>query len=283
MNSDSNLAAGKPPDRANILGISAFYHDSAACLVQQGRLIAAAQEERFTRKKHDANFPRHAVDYCLREGGITIREVDFVAFYEKRWGANKWPKGTLLNLAIGQGELLITPLQLAMMAAQASRDGEAVRPHVVQSITGVPDYKPEKPDHPGYAVHEEIWKAVREGLRRVVDSGTATMAQVPGVAVGGKTGTAQNPSGVDHALFICYAPIEKPTIAIAVVVENGGHGGSTAAPIAQKGLTARLAPELYLAQKREAARADSLLLAHGGPRPAPAPPRAAVPDSLLGD
>jgi carbamoyltransferase len=83
MNSDSNLAAGKPPDRANILGISAFYHDSAACLVQQGRLIAAAQEERFTRKKHDANFPRHAVDYCLREGGITIREVDFVAFYEK--------------------------------------------------------------------------------------------------------------------------------------------------------------------------------------------------------
>jgi carbamoyltransferase len=83
MNSDSNSAAPKPLDRANILGISAFYHDSAACLVQDGRLIAAAQEERFTRKKHDANFPKQAVDYCLREGGITIREVDFVAFYEK--------------------------------------------------------------------------------------------------------------------------------------------------------------------------------------------------------
>ena len=67
----------------NILGLSAFYHDSAACLVRDGVIIAAAQEERFTRKKHDANFPKHAVDYCLREGGITVNELDCVAFYEK--------------------------------------------------------------------------------------------------------------------------------------------------------------------------------------------------------
>jgi carbamoyltransferase len=67
----------------NILGISAFYHDSAACLVRDGEIIAAAQEERFTRTKHDANFPKHAVEYCLREGGIEIDDVDRVAFYEK--------------------------------------------------------------------------------------------------------------------------------------------------------------------------------------------------------
>src|SRR5882762_6223583 len=66
-----------------ILGVSAFYHDSAACLVQDGRIIAAAQEERFTRKKHDASFPRHAVGYCLREGGISVNDLDCVAFYEK--------------------------------------------------------------------------------------------------------------------------------------------------------------------------------------------------------
>ena len=66
-----------------ILGISAFYHDSAACLVRDGRIVAAAQEERFTRKKHDAAFPKFAVEYCLREGGLRIGEVDFVAFYEK--------------------------------------------------------------------------------------------------------------------------------------------------------------------------------------------------------
>ncbi|HTL78368.1 MAG TPA: carbamoyltransferase [Candidatus Babeliales bacterium] len=67
----------------NILGLSAFYHDSAACLVREGEIIAAAQEERFTRKKHDASFPEHAVRYCLREGGINVNELDYVAFYEK--------------------------------------------------------------------------------------------------------------------------------------------------------------------------------------------------------
>jgi carbamoyltransferase len=70
-----------PPTR--ILGISAYYHDSAACLVEDGRVVAAAQEERFTRKKHDAEFPSHAVEYCLREAGITRAQVDFVGFYEK--------------------------------------------------------------------------------------------------------------------------------------------------------------------------------------------------------
>jgi carbamoyltransferase len=67
----------------NILGISAYYHDSAACLVRDGNIIAAAQEERFTRKKHDERFPRHAVEYCLREGGITTKQLDYVVFYEK--------------------------------------------------------------------------------------------------------------------------------------------------------------------------------------------------------
>ncbi|MHC1768965.1 MAG: carbamoyltransferase [Verrucomicrobiia bacterium] len=67
----------------NILGISAFYHDSAACLVRDGRIVAAAQEERFTRKKHDERFPRHAIDYCLQEGGIRSQELDYAVFYEK--------------------------------------------------------------------------------------------------------------------------------------------------------------------------------------------------------
>jgi carbamoyltransferase len=68
---------------SKILGISAFYHDSAAALMVDGEVVAAAQEERFTRKKHDANFPKHAVEYCLREAGITVGELDYVAFYEK--------------------------------------------------------------------------------------------------------------------------------------------------------------------------------------------------------
>src|SRR5262249_38727456 len=69
--------------RMRILGISAFYHDSAAALLVDGRLLAAVQEERFTRRKHDARYPVHAIDYCLAEAGITLDEVDYVVFYEK--------------------------------------------------------------------------------------------------------------------------------------------------------------------------------------------------------
>ncbi|MDW7680642.1 MAG: carbamoyltransferase N-terminal domain-containing protein, partial [bacterium] len=67
----------------DILGISAYYHDSAACLVRDGKILAAAQEERFTRKKHDFNFPHHAIQYCLSAGGITAGDLDYVAFYDK--------------------------------------------------------------------------------------------------------------------------------------------------------------------------------------------------------
>jgi carbamoyltransferase len=83
MNSVDASATANPSPGVNILGLSAFYHDSAACLVRDGVILAAAQEERFTRKKHDASFPRNAIAYCLEEGGISISDVAIVAFYEK--------------------------------------------------------------------------------------------------------------------------------------------------------------------------------------------------------
>src|SRR5216683_3141012 len=67
----------------HILGVSAYYHDSAACLIRDGEIVAAAQEERFTRKKHDHQFPAAAVEFCLREGGIPVENLDFIAFYDK--------------------------------------------------------------------------------------------------------------------------------------------------------------------------------------------------------
>ena len=67
----------------DILGISAFYHDSAACLVRDGQIVAAAQEERFTRKKHDARFPKAAVQYCLKQGGVSLDDIRYVVFYDK--------------------------------------------------------------------------------------------------------------------------------------------------------------------------------------------------------
>ena len=78
-----NFAQARNQTPVNILGISAFYHDSAACLVRDGEVLAAAQEERFTRKKHDSRFPKHAIDYCLAQVGIGPAQLDFVAFYDK--------------------------------------------------------------------------------------------------------------------------------------------------------------------------------------------------------
>lgn len=74
-----------------ILGISAFYHDSAAALIDDGKIVAAAQEERFTRKKHDASFPDQAIAYCLEEAGVNLKHIDYVAFYDKPFRKSKLP------------------------------------------------------------------------------------------------------------------------------------------------------------------------------------------------
>jgi len=154
------------------------------------------------------------------------------AWFDHHWGVGKWRKGIMLNLVIGQGELLVTPLQLALMAAEVAESGRPLRPHVVRNVGGVPGFRPERPEGTGLIADATVWNAIHEGLTKVVAAGTGTLAQVPGLAVAGKTGTAQNPHGKDHALFVCYAPADHPEIVLAFVIENSGHGGSIAAPLA---------------------------------------------------
>ncbi len=152
------------------------------------------------------------------------------AYYDKRWGARGWRSGLLLNLAIGQGELLLTPLQLALMTAEAAMDGRPLRPHVVERVGRAPAFRPARPVQPGLPADSAIWRPVKEGMELVVAAGTGGAARVPGLRVAGKTGTAQNPHGQDHALFVCYAPVDSPRVAVAIVIENAGHGGSVCAP-----------------------------------------------------
>jgi len=164
--------------------------------------------------------------------GETRGLVPTPEYYNQHFKSGHWPRGVLLNLGIGQGELLTSPLQLVLMASIVANGGHAVRPHVVRSIDGVPEFKVEKPLEAGLAATPEIWGVVNEAMRRVVEAGTATVARLPGIAVAGKTGTAQNPHGRPHALFICFAPAEQARIAMAIVAENSGHGGVVCAPIA---------------------------------------------------
>jgi penicillin-binding protein 2 len=179
------------------------------------------------------------VDLPQERGGL----IPDAAWYDRRWGKGGWRKGLMLNLAIGQGELLLTPLQLALMTAEVANGGRPLRPHIVGRVSEARDFRIEKPVQAGVQASPEIWAAVHEALERVVDSGTGTAAKLPGVRVAGKTGTAQNPHGKDHALFVCYAPVDDPRIVIAMVVENSGHGGSIAAPRAGRALAAMLLPD----------------------------------------
>ena len=182
---------------------------------------------------------RTGVDLPQESRGL----VPSVAWYDKRWGVGKWSKGLLLNLAIGQGELLLTPIQMALMMAEIAEDGHAVRPHLVETVRGVQEFRPEKPAQAGVIASPAVWDALHKGLEAVVATGTGTAARIPGIRVAGKTGTAQNPHGKDHALFTCYAPADQPTIALAFVVENSGHGGSIAAPLAARVLRRMLLPD----------------------------------------
>jgi penicillin-binding protein 2 len=182
---------------------------------------------------------------------------------ETRRKANKgWYDGDTLNLAIGQGELTVTPLQMAVVAAALANRGTVWRPHYTQKIVyvdGRPDYV-QKPEKLGQVLAtDSAWDLVQKGMEVVVSSGTGYPAKIPGLIVAGKTGTAQNPHGQDHAWFIAYAarPGEAASIAIAVLVENGGHGGVTAAPVAKKMILARFGmpdPDA-LREAREAERA----------------------------
>ncbi len=157
-------------------------------------------------------------------------------YYNKRYGENKWTQGYLVSLAIGQGELGTTPMQLATYAAALANKGTLFQPHIVNGYrdTATGEYVSYSYDKQQLPVSKATFDLIHDGMRGVVERGTGTLAQVPGVTIAGKTGTAQNPHGKDHAWFIAFAPMEHPTIAMAVLVENAGFGGAISAPIARE-------------------------------------------------
>jgi penicillin-binding protein 2 len=171
------------------------------------------------------------------------------AWKEEKYG-KKWLSGETLSVAIGQGYVLTTPLQLAAMTAVVATEGTVYAPHLVKRVVS-PEGTVLQEFHPAVvrreSLRKENWRAVKEGLFAVVNErgGTGAFARLYEVKVAGKTGTSQvvklsNRRGQipyqyrDHALFVAFAPYDKPEIAVAVVVEHGEHGGSAAAPIAGK-------------------------------------------------
>jgi penicillin-binding protein 2 len=161
--------------------------------------------------------------------------VPSVEYFNKQFGPNGWTKGVLANLAIGQGELLTTPLQMAQLAMILATRGVLHTPHLTDYLinkqTGNKISVPVQTKYT-HGISKKNYDIIRKAMRNVVDGGTGWRAGVYGIEVAGKTGTAQNPHGDDHAWFIGFAPYENPEIAIAIIIENGGGGGSVAAPLA---------------------------------------------------
>ena len=147
-----------------------------------------------------------------------------------------WNSTTVISLSIGQGEILATPMHLANFCATLANRGYYYIPHIIKASEGV-EIDPKYYEKQYTKVSLEHFPKVINGMWRAVNSGpgsggTASIAAIEGLDVCGKTGTAQNPRGMDNSVFICFAPRENPQIAVAAYVENGGFGASYAAPIA---------------------------------------------------
>lgn len=158
--------------------------------------------------------------------------VPTVKYYNKYYGEGGWRSSTILSLAIGQAEISLTPLQMANSAAVIANRGYYNTPHFVRSINTKTGSQKLEYKRFETGIDTSYFGVMVNAMHSVVDYGTATMARVKNITICGKTGTAQNPHGEDHALFVGFAPKENPKIAICVVVENAGYGGTWAAPIA---------------------------------------------------
>jgi penicillin-binding protein 2 len=157
------------------------------------------------------------------------------SYYDRYYGKDRWKALTVISLAIGQGEIGATPLQMANMAAVIANRGSFYIPHVVKKIgdNGAPS--PLYTQKYITGILPENFEPVIEGMEGAVNGGagsTARGARLDSIIICGKTGTAQNPHGKDHSIFVAFAPKENPQIAIAVYVENAGFGSTFAAPIA---------------------------------------------------
>jgi penicillin-binding protein 2 len=152
------------------------------------------------------------------------------AFYDKIYGEGRWVGQTIISDAIGQGEILATPLQIANLSATIANRGYYITPHVVKNIEGVGVLKKNLERH-DTDIDKSYYNDIVEGMRMAVLGGTCTRANIPGLDVCGKTGTAQNPHGRDHSVFMGFAPMNDPKIAVCVYVENAGFGAAFGVPI----------------------------------------------------
>lgn len=152
-------------------------------------------------------------------------------YYDKFYGRHRWNGHTIISLAIGQGELGVTPIQMANFCATIANRGWYYTPHIIRKIGGEPITDSTYTIKHKVDIKKEHFDKVVEGMYKVIEAGTGRGVRFNEIEICGKTGTAQNPHGKDHSIFIAFAPKDDPQIAMAVYVENVGYGSTWAAPI----------------------------------------------------
>ncbi len=168
-------------------------------------------------------------DFITGSPGKLPKSTYFNTLYRGSWNAN-----TIISMAIGQGELLLTPIQMANMTAILANRGYYYTPHIIKNISGGIAIDSNFTIKKYCSIERKYFSPIIDGMNNVVNGteGTAKNCKIPDYEICGKTGTAQNPHGEDHSIFIAFSPKDNPKIAIAVYVENGGWGSTWAAPIA---------------------------------------------------
>ena len=170
-------------------------------------------------------------------GDLTAENAGNVSqgtYFDRLYGKSHWNVMTIRSFSIGQGELLMTPLQIANMVSVIANKGYYIAPHIVRSIQDF-DRSERVLSFEKHVTKANpyLFQVIADGMEKVVESGTAKFAaKVEGLAICGKTGTIQNPHGAAHSAFVAFAPKDDPKIAICVYVENGVWGARYAAPIA---------------------------------------------------
>lgn len=170
-------------------------------------------------------------------------------FYNKAFKTDKWYAQNVISIAIGQGEISATPLQVANLGATIANRGFFYTPHIVKDIQDT-DLDKQYTDKRYTGVKESYYESIVQGMANAVTGGTCRgINLLPEIAVGGKTGTAENPHGRDHSWFMGFAPVDKPQVAIAVLVENAGFGARFAVPIARLMIQKYLKGEIPASEK----------------------------------
>jgi penicillin-binding protein 2 len=158
--------------------------------------------------------------------------VPSAKYYDKVFGKNGWRSNTIVSLGIGQAELTLVPLQMANVVAAIANRGFYYTPHCVKGIGNEKEIHSRfRQKHLVGVQNQEAYTNVIDGMQMCLDGGTGYASRVKDIVICGKTGTAQNPHGKDHAVFLAFAPREQPQIAIACIIENAGFGGVWSAPV----------------------------------------------------